>query len=124
MRNISVAYRDQCIDRAFERRLVARQWCYLTWAQQTENIRGLVIIGSRARTTDPADEWSDLDLLIITTNMAAYIESANWLHEFGTPLLSFTEPTFDGSYERRALFDGFLDVDYTVPVLGGAVTRW
>lgn len=86
----------------------------LTWAQQTENIRALVVIGSRARVTDPADEWSDLDLLVITTNMAAYIESANWLHEFGTTLLSFTEPTFDGSYERRALFDGFLDVDFAL----------
>jgi len=86
----------------------------LTWAQQTENIRAIVVIGSRARITDPADEWSDLDLLVITTDMAAYIESATWLHEIGTPLLSFTEPSFDGSYERRALFDGFLDIDFAL----------
>jgi aminoglycoside 6-adenylyltransferase len=85
-----------------------------TWAQHTENIRALAVIGSRARKSQPADEWSDLDLLVITTNMNAYIESAEWLQEFGAPLLSFTEPTFDGSFERRALFDGFLDVDFAL----------
>ena len=86
----------------------------LKWAQQTENIRALIVIGSRARSANPADEWSDLDLLVITTDMAAYIDSAAWLQEFGIPLLTFTETTFDGSYERRALFAGFLDVDFAL----------
>jgi aminoglycoside 6-adenylyltransferase len=84
----------------------------VNWGHQTENIRALIILGSRARTSHPADELSDLDLLVITTNMKAFIASADWLQEFGSPLLSFTEPTFDSSYERRALFDDFLDVDF------------
>ncbi len=85
-----------------------------SWAQKTENIRALIIIGSHARNTDPADEWSDLDLLVITTDMKPYIESSDWLYQIDTPLLTFVEPTFDGSYERRVLFTEFLDVDFAL----------
>jgi predicted nucleotidyltransferase len=36
------------------------------WAQTEDNIRTVIVVGSRARVDDhPADEWSDMDVGII-----------------------------------------------------------
>ena len=35
---------------------------FTTWAAYEDNVRTAVIIGSRARSDHPADEWSDLDI--------------------------------------------------------------
>ena len=85
-----------------------------SWAQKTENVRALIIIGSRARTTEKADEWSDLDLLLVAHDVTEYIKTSDWLEIFGKPLLTFTEQAFDDSYERRVLFADFLDVDFAL----------
>jgi len=37
---------------------------FVQWAQDEDNIRVAVIMGSRARTDHPADEWSGLDVLV------------------------------------------------------------
>lgn len=36
----------------------------ISWAKDREDIKAIVIIGSRARDNVPADKWSDLDLVI------------------------------------------------------------
>lgn len=36
---------------------------FSAWADEQEDIRLAMIVGSRARTTMPADEWSDLDVV-------------------------------------------------------------
>jgi aminoglycoside 6-adenylyltransferase len=86
----------------------------LDWAKQTENIRAIIMIGSRARTDGQADQWSDMDLLVIAKDIAEYIQTTSWIREIGNPLLTFTERAFDGSYEVRVLFEGFLDVDFAM----------
>jgi len=40
---------------------------FTAWAQTQPDIRAAMVVGSRARTDHPADEWSDLDILVITT---------------------------------------------------------
>ncbi len=94
----------------------------LEWAKQHENIRAVIMIGSRARTGEKADKWSDLDLLVIAEDISEYIQTTSWIHEFGTPLLIFTETTFDESYERRVLYEGFLDVDFALSDPAGCKT--
>ncbi len=44
----------------------------LGWAKQNENIRAVILIGSRARTSEKADKWSDLDLLVIAEDILEY----------------------------------------------------
>lgn len=83
------------------------------WAVRDENVRAAVIIGSQARSDHPADEWSDLDIIILATDPQPYLQSKEWLSEIGTLWLSFVEPTPDGrSMEHRVLFAGGLDVDF------------
>ncbi|MDW7656445.1 MAG: aminoglycoside 6-adenylyltransferase, partial [Bacillota bacterium] len=82
------------------------------WAAAADDIKGVVIIGSRARTSDPADEYSDLDLLLIVTDTAQFFLSADWIDTIGQHWLWFDERTPLGAMERRVLFDHALDVDF------------
>lgn len=85
----------------------------VAWATSRSDVRGAVIVGSRARLTDrPADEFSDLDLLLLADDPSRYLDSSQWVHEIGTPIVTFLERTITGDHERRVLFDGALDVDF------------
>lgn len=86
---------------------------FIDWAQEQDGIRSAMVIGSRARSDHPADEFSDLDLSIFVEDPAHYLGSTGWLDQIGTPWLSFVEPTGDRRHwERRCLFEGGLDVDF------------
>jgi len=87
---------------------------FVTWAQTETDIRAAVIIGSRARVDHPADEWSDLDIIVFATNPEHYVASADWVENIGVPWLTFVERTPDGGWERRVLFAGGLDVDFAI----------
>lgn len=90
------------------------------WAMGVDDIRAAVVVGSRARTKNPGDEWSDLDLLLFTTDPARYIDCEDWLAELGAYWATFIEPTADGqTAERRVLFEGGLDVDFVPMSLAG-----
>jgi aminoglycoside 6-adenylyltransferase len=100
MNHISAAY-EQLVER------------FVRWAQSEENVRAAVVIGSRARVDHPADEWSDLDVIILANDPEQYWSTVDWLNNVGTPWLTFVEPTPDGAgFERRVLFEGGLDVDF------------
>jgi aminoglycoside 6-adenylyltransferase len=98
-------------DRLYEQ-LVER---FVKWAETCSDIRAAVIVGSRARVDHPSDEWADLDILVITTNPERYLSTIDWIENIGNPLLTFLEPTaIEGEMERRVLFEGMLDVDFSI----------
>jgi aminoglycoside 6-adenylyltransferase len=93
-------------------RLVER---FVKWAETRVDIRAAIVIGSRARVVEPADDWADLDVIVVTSDPEYYVESAEWLEKIGMVLLTFIEPTASGGeLERRALFEGMLDVDFSI----------
>jgi aminoglycoside 6-adenylyltransferase len=86
---------------------------FVAWARNDPDIRGAILLGSRARSDHPADDWSDLDILFIVTEPVRFLSSGAWLENLGAPLLTFLEKTGTGqATERRALFEGGLDVDF------------
>ncbi len=88
---------------------------FILWAKSEENIRLAIIVGSRARTIVPADQWSDLDVVMVVKNPNTYLLNTDWLDQFGEVRISFIEDTALGhAKERRVLFDGGLDVDFSV----------
>ena len=88
----------------------------IQWAGSEEDIRAVVVIGSRARVDTPADEWSDLDAVMFVTDPNRYLDSTQWLRALGDVKLTFIETAGDGeTQELRVLFDGGVDVDF-VPV--------
>ncbi|MFX1514362.1 MAG: aminoglycoside 6-adenylyltransferase [Promethearchaeota archaeon] len=106
------------IDRSYEQ-LIER---FTGWAQTRSDIRAAIIVGSRARIDHSADEWADLDVLVITTDPDRYLSSTDWLENIGRPLLTFLEPTASGDgMERRVLFDTMLDVDFAITPKSAAI---
>ena len=88
---------------------------FVAWANTRPDIRAAIVIGSRARIERPADEWSDLDIVIFTTAPEYYLSKIDWLENIGTPLLNYLQDTpTGGQRELRALFEGGLDVDFTI----------
>lgn len=85
------------------------------WAEPRADLRAAIIVGSYARHEQPADRWSDLDLLLVTTNPQFYLATSDWLAAIGEPWLTFLESTAVGSLvERRVLFADALDVDFSI----------
>jgi aminoglycoside 6-adenylyltransferase len=87
---------------------------FVAWAEANPDIRGAFLVGSRARIDRPADEWSDLDIAVIATDSERYLSRADWVEEIGCPRITFIEGTPAGGRERRVLFNGGLDVDFSI----------
>lgn len=85
----------------------------IQWGQAQEDVRGIIIIGSRARQERPADAWSDMDVILLVKNPEHYICTTDWLNPLGKVQVTFLEGTATGDgRERRVLFDGAVDVDF------------
>lgn len=82
-------------------------------AQEDATLQAVIAIGSSTRTDVPADEFSDLDLIIATTRPEAWL-CGDMPGRLGDVRISFTEPTLGGGVERRMLYAGSLDVDLIV----------
>jgi aminoglycoside 6-adenylyltransferase len=92
------------------------------WAREREDVRAAFVVGSRARSDVPADRWSDLDLPLFVDDPRVLAEDASWVEQFGTPVLTFLEPTaFGDRVERRVLYESGEDVDF--PLLAAAEWR-
>src|SRR4030042_1788327 len=87
----------------------------LAWVTAQEGIRAAALVGSAARQDHPADEWSDLDLVLVADDPQAYLVSTDWLNEFGEPWFTFVERAPAGLViERRVLFADGQDVDFII----------
>lgn len=85
------------------------------WASEREDVRAAVVIGSQARSGTPADRWSDLDVLLVLDDPERLVADADWVQAFGTPVLTFLEPTSTGDrVERRVLYADGQDVDFAL----------
>ena len=88
---------------------------FVAWAQARPDIRAAIVLGSRASADRHADEWSDLDIVILATDPRPYLASAGWLENIGESWITFVEATpAGGGMERRVLFEGGLDVDFSI----------
>ncbi|MEO8245585.1 MAG: aminoglycoside 6-adenylyltransferase [Chloroflexota bacterium] len=85
------------------------------WAGSRNDVRGALLVGSAARSVSPADEHSDLDVVLFVTEPRAWLDEASWVREIGDPWVTFIEPTGVGhGWERRVLFADGVDVDFSL----------
>ncbi len=78
-------------------------------------IRALALVGSGARGEGLNDEYSDIDLVLVTDSPERYVDSAAWAEAIGPAWFSFSESVPEAYHrERRFLFAGGLDVDVVV----------
>ena len=103
------------------------------WARERSDVHAAVVVGSRARSNTPADRWSDLDVFLVVDDPQPYADDPDWVAEFGTPVITFLEPTaVGGQRERRVLYSTGEDVDLPliplsaleqIEVAGGLLAR-
>lgn len=91
------------------------------WAHTQPDIRSVVVVGSRARLFPPADEWSDLDLILFVTHPAMYATSPKWLSEIGEVWLPVLNQTGAGYLEWLVLFAGGLKADFVLMQAAGTL---
>ncbi|MBA2641775.1 MAG: aminoglycoside 6-adenylyltransferase [Actinobacteria bacterium] len=83
------------------------------WAEEREDVRAAILVGSQVRAEMPADRFSDLDVILVVDDPERYANDASWVEEFGVPILTFLEPTAVGDQrERRVLYETGEDVDF------------
>jgi aminoglycoside 6-adenylyltransferase len=86
------------------------------WATDQPDVSAAIVVGSRARTDRPADVWSDVDIVLVTTNIGRYRGTVAWLEDLGDPWLSCHGRTPVGGFdERHVVYDPGIEVDF-VPV--------
>ena len=56
-------------------------------------MQGLLVLGSQARDKLKGDEWSDLDLLLLTDQPNDFMQSDKWLKAFGDVVCVIDEET-------------------------------
>ncbi len=86
----------------------------LSMCANRHDVKCVIAIGSQCRKQSPADEYSDLDLIIACDSPEALLYRDEWLTGLGGVLYSFVENTLFDQKERRVLFEGLLDVDFIV----------
>ena len=80
------------------------------WARREAAIRALVVTGSLARADGGIDEFSDLDVQVITPDIKRYASKDNWLSELGEVWICYP-PRGDLPY-RLVWFKGGVKVDF------------
>lgn len=86
----------------------------VSYSKECKNVIALILIGSQARQQQPADEYSDIDLILVVDDPDSFLWSDEWLAGIGNHHISFVEQTISGQPERRVLFDSALDVDFVI----------
>jgi hypothetical protein len=80
------------------------------WAESQPDIRGVILMGSLSH--GHADEFSDVDLMLISTRPRSYRASTKWLRSWGEPRLLWTvRAPASTQVVQQVVFDGPLVVD-------------
>lgn len=87
------------------------------WAERQAEIRAVVVVGSRASSLRPADEWSDIDLVLAVRDPQTYLTDAAWLSVLGDPMLTCIA-TLEGQTFRAAWFEGGAKFDFIIVASG------
>lgn len=86
----------------------------VAFGNNDDRIAAIILVGSQARKDKSSDEYSDLDLIVITEDTNYLVQSNDWLDKISKYHILFLEKTADGADEKRVLFEGALDVDFVI----------
>lgn len=85
----------------------------IEYAGKDGDIKAIIAIGSSTREEVRADEYSDLDLIIVSDNPDRWY-CGEYPNLLGDVRISFIEPTLGGGKERRCIYDEDRDVDMII----------
>jgi aminoglycoside 6-adenylyltransferase len=91
---------------------------FVRWARDEDDVRAVIAVGSRARIEPPADDWSDLDIMVYTRAPDHLLARSAWLDQIAPVLITIPGRTAGGEPEILVMFDGGFDVDVVVGRIG------
>lgn len=93
------------------------------WAYVHDDVRAIIVVGSRARSVHPADAWSDLDLILFSSQPERYATSAVWLDAWGEVWAPALSQVAGGLPEWLVLMAGGAKVDVVIAPAGGTLAE-
>lgn len=84
----------------------------ITACQETESIRALLLVGSRARNSRPIDEHADLDYLLFTPDPASVERMPGWIGSLGKIWIPDFSYTRAGNPEWMVVYEGGWKADF------------
>jgi aminoglycoside 6-adenylyltransferase len=100
--------------KSFPRSYPELEAAILDWAFQNPGLQLALVVGSRARSQPPADQWSDLDLILFFDDPAPWTGQNAWLGAFGKIELAYSHAIPAGDVEWLVLYDSGLKADFMV----------
>ncbi|SHL13857.1 aminoglycoside 6-adenylyltransferase [Chitinophaga jiangningensis] len=91
------------------------------WASANPDIRAMLLTSSLVNPHAPVDEFSDLDIELICSDVAKYISNNSWLQRFGAIIATVEEgeEVFEGRHAMKmVLYEDHVKIDfklYSVP---------
>lgn len=89
------------------------------WIEPREDVRALVVVGSVARGNARPD--SDVDVVVLTTRPARYLENVEWVSEFGVAQRVELEH-YGKVTSVRTAYGGGLEVEFAIAAADWAST--
>ena len=74
------------------------------YSEADSEVKAVIAIGSTTRESLKADEYSDLDLIIVTDSPTSWY-SGEYPMQLGEISIGFLEPTLGNGKEYRAIYD-------------------
>lgn len=89
------------------------------YAENDNNVMGVILLGSQVRKEVPGDQWSDLDVLLIAQDTTHHTETDAWLTLFGEVVCVSNEtvdlPWIDVTwYVKRVLYEDNRALDFSI----------
>ncbi|RBL88156.1 aminoglycoside 6-adenylyltransferase [Chitinophaga flava] len=81
------------------------------WGTATKDVSCIVVAGSHARKNHPPDEFSDIDIVIFSSNVRFYERNFDWIHEIGEPVLFFNDQLSRNITGRKVYFSNGVGLD-------------
>ena len=95
---------------------------FADWSSAQPSIAAVIVVGSRARSDHPADEWSDLDLVVLASDTASYLQNAAWLNTFGVVIAAISNPFGQNDREWIAVYADGSKIDVAFLAIDLAAT--
>ncbi len=95
---------------------------FVEWSLAQPAVAAVIVVGSRARREHPADEWSDLDLVVLTRVATPYLRDSTWLNIFGVVIAAAAQPFGQHDREWIALFASGCKLDAAILSIDVAAT--
>ncbi len=87
----------------------------IAWAQGDPQVRALVLESSRAADPGALDAFSDYDVLLIVSDLDAFVANEDWIAAYGTPMVRFND-SIDvlgfATVSRLVLYEDGVKIDY------------